>query len=253
MTPPRVRSRRRRPRKAAAVLRPAGPLLALALLLAACGPASSTAFSASELGTGEDGWRGIPIELDRTLPEVTLTDTDGAEVDLATDPLGTPTLLFFGYANCPDICPIHLGTIASAMSSIGVSPNDVQVVFVSVDPERDSPADIERFVGAFDSRFLGLHGDIAVVEDALAQLDLPGPVVEGPDPRGDGDLIGHPAQVIGFDADGVAQRVWPFGARRADWIDDLPLILDEWTAPDADLASEDVATTDGPDQPEDGA
>ena len=218
--------------------RPTLLLAALTVLLAACGPASSTAFSASSLGTAEDGWRGIPIELDRTLPDVTLTSTDGDTVELADDFLGSPTLLFFGYANCPDICPIHLGTIASAMRSIGVSPLDVQVVFVSVDPARDTPEEIERFVDAFDSRFHGLYGDLDVIEDALEQLDLPGPVVEGPDPRGDGDLIGHPAQVIGFDAAGEAQRVWPFGARRADWIDDLPLILDGWTAEDADLESE---------------
>lgn len=217
-------------------------LAALALLLVACEPASSTAFVSSELGTSEDGWRGIPLELDRELPEVTLTDTDGQDVDLAEDLLGTPTLLFFGYANCPDICPIHLGTIASAMRTIGVSPLDVQVVFVSVDPERDTPERIEEFVNAFDRRFVGLHGDLETVEDALAQLDLPGPVVEGPDPRGEGDLIGHPAQVIGFDADGVAHRVWPFGARRADWIDDLPLIAAQWTADDVD--GEDVVGGD---------
>ena len=60
-------------------------------------------------------------------------------------------------------------------------------------------------------------------------LDLPGPVVEGPDPRGEGDLIGHPAQVIGFDADGNARRVWPFGARRGDWVADLPRVVTEWS------------------------
>lgn len=221
--------------------RPTALLALLALLVAACGPASSTAFTASQLGTGDDGWRGIPIELDRTLPEVTLSATDGTEVELDEDLLGTPTLLFFGYANCPDICPIHLGTIASAMSTSGVSPHQVQVVFVSVDPARDTPRDIERFVSAFDARFLGLRGEPPVIEDALDQLDLPGPVVEGPDPRGDGDLIGHPAQVIGFDAEGVAQRVWPFGARRADWIDDLPRIVERWSADDRPPAGDDDA------------
>jgi protein SCO1 len=222
-------------------------LAALAVLLAACGPASATAFTASELGEGDDGWRGIPLELDppRSLPDVELVDTDGDPVALAEDYLGSPTLLFFGYTSCPDICPIHLRTIASAMSSMGVSPDTIDVVFVSVDPERDTPERIEEFVTAFDRRFDGLAGDIATVESALEQLDLPGPVVEGADPRGEGDLIGHPAQVIGFDSDGVAQRVWPFGARRADWVADLPLILEEWTddLDAADVVDEDVPPT----------
>jgi protein SCO1 len=215
---------------------PHRPLLALlaglAVLLAACEPSSATAFTASNLGVGEDGWRGIPLEFDppRTLPDVTLTDVDGDEVALAEDFAGEPVLLFFGYTSCPDICPIHLRTIASSMSALGVSTQQIRVVFVSVDPERDTPERIREFTTAFDRSFVGLHGDLEVVQDALSQLDLPGPVVEGPDPRGEGDLIGHPAQVIGFDHEGVARRVWPFGARRADWVADLPRILEEWTA-----------------------
>jgi protein SCO1 len=208
-------------------------LAALAVLLAACGPASATAFTASDLGVGEDGWRGIPLELEpaRTLPDVTLQDVDGEDVAVADEFAGSPTLLFFGYTSCPDICPIHLRTIASAMSALGMSTQQVEVVFVSVDPERDTPERIEEYLSALQTPFVGLHGDIEVVEEALAQLDLPGPIVEGEDPRGEGDLIGHPAQVIGFDADGVAQRVWPFGARRADWVADLPLIVDQWSEP----------------------
>lgn len=207
-------------------------LAGAAVLLSACEPSTATAFTASNLGEGEDGWRGIPLELDppRTLPDVTLTDVDGAEVALADDLAGRPVLLFFGYTSCPDICPIHLRTIASSMDVLGVSTEQIQVVFVSVDPERDTPERIAEFTTAFDRRFLGLRGDLDVVEEALTELDLPGPVVEGPDPRGEGDLIGHPAQVIGFDHEGVARRVWPFGVRRADWVEDLPRILAEWTA-----------------------
>lgn len=207
-------------------------LAGAAVLLSACEPSTATAFTASNLGEGEDGWRGIPLELDppRTLPDVTLTDVDGDEVALADDLAGRPVLLFFGYTSCPDICPIHLRTIASSMDVLGVSTEQIQVVFVSVDPERDTPERIAEFTSAFDRRFLGLRGDLDVVQEALTELDLPGPVVEGPDPRGEGDLIGHPAQVIGFDHEGVARRVWPFGVRRADWVEDLPRILEEWTA-----------------------
>jgi protein SCO1 len=205
-------------------------LLAAAMLLAGCSstPSSSTALTAQGLSRGPDGWYGMPLTVERSLPDVTLLDTAGAPVSLPADLLGTPTLLFFGYSSCPDICPIHLAAIASAMEQTRTRYDQVQVVFVSVDPERDTPERIEEFLGYFSSRMVGLHGELDVVIDALAQLDLPGPVVEGPDPRGEGDLIGHPAQVIGFDANGQALRVWPFGTRRSDWVADIPRIAREW-------------------------
>ncbi|MFO7778617.1 MAG: SCO family protein [Nitriliruptoraceae bacterium] len=213
--------------------RPGGSSLAALVLLGlvalSCGPASATAISAQGLEPGPDGWRGVPLERERTMPVATLADTDGAAVELHTAFAGTPTLLFFGYTSCPDICPIHLAAIASAMETAGVTFEELDVVFVSVDPERDTPERIEEYLANFDRRITGLHAELEVVEDALGQLDLGGPVVEGPDPRGEGDLIGHPAQVIGFDADGQALRVWPFGARRSDWIADLPRIVEQWS------------------------
>lgn len=210
--------------------RPRHLLLALlAVLVVACDPASSTAVVAQGLAPQTDGWRGLPLERERTLPEVTLLDTAGDEVTLDEAFVGDPTLLFFGYTSCPDICPIHLSAIVSAMHSSGVTFDDLDVVFVSVDPQRDTPERIDEYLANFDARIVGLHEDLEVIEDALAELDLPGPVVEGADPRGEGDLIGHPAQVIGFDAEGRALRVWPFGARRSDWVADLPRVVEEWS------------------------
>jgi protein SCO1 len=206
-----------------------GLLLVLGLLAGACGPASSTSLAAEGLPRQADGWHGIPLEIERTLPEVTLLTTDDEPFVLDEDLLGDPTLLFFGYTSCPDICPVHLAAIASAMNTAGISYDDLDVVFVSVDPERDDPERIDDYLGNFSSRMIGLHEQLPVVTDALSQLDLPGPVVEGADPRGEGDLIGHPAQVIGFDAEGEARRVWPFGARRSDWVNDLPRIVEEWS------------------------
>jgi protein SCO1 len=205
-------------------------LLVVGLVVTACTPTTSTAIAAQGLERQADGWRGLPLERPREMPGVTLLDTDREPFDLAADTVGTPTLLFFGYASCPDICPIHLRTLADAMSKANVSTQQVQVVFVSVDPDRDTPERIEGYLQDLRATtFVGLHGDLDTVEEALRALDLPGPVVEGPDPRGEGDLIGHPAQVIGFDADGNAVRVWPFGARRSDWVADLPRIVEEWS------------------------
>jgi protein SCO1 len=207
----------------------AAVLAVLVLLVAACGPASSTALVSQGLTPQPDGWRGLPLERERAMPDVTLRATDGQPVALAEAFRGDPTLLFFGYTSCPDICPVHLASIAAAMEASGVGYDELDVVFVSVDPDRDTPERIEEYLANFDRRMVGLHAELPVVEDALRQLDLPGPVVEGADPRGEGDLIGHPAQVIGFDAEGRALRVWPFGARRSDWVADLPRIVEEWS------------------------
>jgi len=207
----------------------AGLLVSLALLAAACGPASATSVSTQGLEAGPDGWHGLPVEAPQPLPAGTFTTTDGGTVELAEAFLGTPTLLFFGYTHCPDICPIHLAAIASAMDTTGITYDEIDVVFVSVDPERDTPGHIDAFLENFDPRMYGLHADLGVVADALGQLQLSGPVVEGADPRGEGDLIGHPAQVLGFDADGELRRAWPFGARRSDWVADLPRVVEEWS------------------------
>ena len=217
------------PHRAVAPLRAALSVLLLALLVAGCGPASATSLASEGLAPRADGWRGVPLEPPREMPEVTLTTTEGQDVMLAEAFRGTPTLLFFGYTSCPDICPIHLAAIASAMESTGVGYDELDVVFVSVDPSRDTPGRIEEFLANFSDEMIGLHGERAALESALEQLGLPPTVDEGPDPRGGGDLVGHPAQVIGFDAQGRALRVWPFGARRADWVADLPRILEEWS------------------------
>ena len=204
-------------------------LLALALLVGACGPASATSVSAQGLEPGPDGWHGLPVEGAQTIPEGAFTTTAGRTVERSEAFRGTPTLLFFGYTSCPDICPVHLAAIASAMDTARVTQDECDVEFNSVDPERDTPARIEAFLDNFSPRMHGLHADTEVVTAALDQLSLSGPVVEGADPRGDGDLIGHPAQVIGFDADGDIRRTWPFGARRSDWVVDLPRIVEEWS------------------------
>lgn len=201
----------------------------IGVLAAACSPTTSTALTATGLTPQPDGWRGVPLASPLDLPAVILKTTDGTQFSLRDELIGTPTLLFFGYTSCPDICPIHMAAITAAMKLSDVGFDQLDVVFISVDPDRDTPERIDEWLANFSPRIIGLHGDLDVVGSALDALRMPGPVIEGPDPRGEGDLIGHPAQVIGFDADGRALRAWPFGTRRSDWVLDLPRIVDEWS------------------------
>ena len=92
-----------------------------------------------------------------------LSDPAGATRSLA-DFRGKVVVLFFGYTQCPDACPTTLAELAGAMQKLGADAARVQVLFVTVDPERDNPALLAQYVPAFDQRFLGLYGDAAATE-----------------------------------------------------------------------------------------
>ena len=121
-------------------------LLVAAAALSACAPTSTTAVTdeGEVLGAvqrADDDLHAWVIEDTRRLPDITLTDTDGAPFNLRDDTAGTPTLLFFGYTSCPDVCPVHLATIAAALERPGAPElgRDLQMVFVSVDPGATHP------------------------------------------------------------------------------------------------------------------
>jgi len=117
----------------------------LVAALAACGQ-DGRKFEASDI-TGSSFGR-----------DFALTDPDGKPRTLA-DFRGKAVVLFFGYTQCPDVCPTTLAALAEAMKRLGPDADRVQVLFVTVDPERDDPALLKQYVPAFDSRFLALRGD----------------------------------------------------------------------------------------------
>jgi protein SCO1 len=158
------------------------------------------------------------------MPDLVLTDTTGRPYDLRAETAGRPALLFFGYASCPDICPVHLSVIAQAMDQARISTDRLSVVFVSADPARDTPELMGEYLAAFDPGFVGLTGDLDAVKSAIRSLRLPEPTYDEPDERGF-YLVGHPAAVVAFDASGQARRLYPFGTRRAQWVHDLPMLL----------------------------
>lgn len=105
------------------------------------------------------------LDAPRALPAVTLVDKDGRPftIDVLA---GRPALVFFGFTHCPDICPLTLAVLAQAMDALRNEQDAPAVLFVSVDPGRDTPALIKGYVEAFDPEFLGATAD----EDTLAPL-----------------------------------------------------------------------------------
>lgn len=157
-------------------------------------------------------------------PDLVLTDTEGRAFDLRKDTEGYLTLVFFGYTHCPDVCPIQMATLGAAFAELSPEIRSrMKVVFVSTDPERDTAERLRSWLDAYDRTFVGLRGPIEDINAALATMMLPGIAVM-PGPSHDDPIIGHPAAVLAFDADGMARVRYGFGIRRADWAHDLPLL-----------------------------
>jgi protein SCO1 len=85
---------------------------------------------------------------------------------------GKAVVLFFGFTRCPDVCPTTLADIAQAVKSLGSDAPRVQVLMVSVDPERDTPASLEKYVTAFDPSFVGLRGDLEATKKVAAEFKI---------------------------------------------------------------------------------
>jgi protein SCO1/2 len=119
----------------------------LALVLNACGP-EKPRFEASDVTGAAFGH------------DFKLTDHNGKPRTLA-DFRDKAVVIFFGYTQCPDVCPTTLSDLAAALQKLGAEASRVQVLFVTVDPERDTPELLAQYVPAFNPTFLGLYGDAA--------------------------------------------------------------------------------------------
>jgi protein SCO1/2 len=198
-------------------------LAGLTVLLAGCRVEAPERTEAEERAQ-RTGFRGILLEDGRPRPDFTLADPAGEPVrflDLAEDRL---VLLFFGYTYCPDICPVHMASLAAVKSDLPVADQRrMAVVFVTVDPRRDTPDRIRTWLDNFDRDFVGLRGTEAAVDSIMLAMGLPPGVRDtaaGPDYP-----VGHASQVIAYPP-GVSYRVvYPFGTRQADWVHDLPKLL----------------------------
>ena len=120
-------------------------LTAALLMLVACTP-SGPQFQSSDV-TGSSFGRDFALH-----------DVEGKPRTLA-DFRGKAVVVFFGYTQCPDVCPTTLAALAEAMKQLGPDADRVQVLFVTVDPDRDTPELLGKYVPAFDRRFLGLRGN----------------------------------------------------------------------------------------------
>ena len=157
------------------------------------------------------------VEYGRTLE---LTDQNGKPRHLE-DFRGKAVVLFFGFTHCPDVCPTTLGDVANALQSLGADAGRVQVLFVTVDPERDDQKTLAQYVGAFDPRFLALYGDLAATQRTAREFKI----YFEKRKSGDSYTIDHSAQSYVIDPQGRLRLLVRQDRIREDLADDLRTLL----------------------------
>ena len=203
---------------------------AAALAAAGCGNTGTAgppaAVSAQNPGTYRGDELPTPVALSGA-GVVPFTAADGRQVTLADLQAGHLMLVYFGYTHCPDVCPTTMADLGEALRS---SPPAVQratrVVFVTSDPERDTPRVLRAWLANFDhglpAPFVGLTGPISRVDTAATAVGVP---LQPPTRNPDGSItVDHGAQVLAF-RNGTARVVWLAGTPATDYAHDLATLL----------------------------
>ena len=156
-------------------------------------------------------------------PAIKLTRSDGTP--FALDALqGNFVLLFFGYTSCPDVCPTTMAELKTALDRIGPEKaNKVKVVFVTVDPQRDTPERVQQYANHFNQEFIGLSGSEADLAQVWTDYGIYRSVAEGSPATG--YLVDHTARITLIDQSGSLRSSYGFGTPVEDFVHDLKLLL----------------------------
>jgi protein SCO1 len=202
-------------------MRHALPLLALLALLTAC--AQPTAQSDHADHAQDPMSAGTVLEPPTVLADFSLPSSLGRPLGLA-DLKGKPTLIFFGFTNCPDVCPTTMAEFKRAKTELGDAGDSVNYVLVSVDPERDTPEALAAYLAGFDPGFIGLQGDEATLRRIGRDFGL---FYErgAPDSSGAYD-VQHSSAAYMLDAEGHLSIVYSYGTPYTTYVQDLRAALE---------------------------
>jgi protein SCO1/2 len=189
-------------------------LLPATLLLTACG------------GSDDAPLTGAVLDQPYVVPPTPLTDTDGASYSLAGDTDKRLTLVFFGYTHCPDVCQVVLSTLASAMTRLDEADHEqVDVVFVTTDPERDTEKVLRNYLDRFDPTFIGLTGPIDSIIDVGKGMAVA--VEQGHQLPSGGYDITHGTSVLAIDGGDEVPILWTQGTSATQFASDVHQLLEE--------------------------
>ncbi|WP_086804683.1 SCO family protein [Streptomyces caniscabiei] len=180
----------------------AGALLVAAVLgLSACGTGDSSTTSVAEVSDTGPQRNFTVLDQPFTKPDLVLTDTNGKSYDLRKETAGKPTLIYFGYTNCPDVCPLTMNNLAVAKKEIAkkvpkAELANLRLVFVTTDPERDTSAGLGKWLKGIDSEIVGLTGDFDDIQAGARTLGIS---IAPPTKDKNGKTVSeHGTQVIAF-------------------------------------------------------
>jgi len=156
-------------------------------------------------------------------PEIELTHANGSRFRLS-EMRGRVVMLFFGYTSCPDVCPTTMAELKQALEKIGDKADQVQVLYVTVDPERDTPERVQEYVNHFNPEFMGLSGSESELAKVWNDYGVFREIVEGTSAAG--YLVNHTARVTMIDQQGNLRVSFPFDTPVENIIHDLNLLLE---------------------------
>ncbi len=159
-------------------------------------------------------------------PSFSLRTLAGDPFDFQARTAGRLTLLFFGYTNCPDVCPATMANVSAVTGRLtSTERSQLDVVFVTTDPDRDTPERLGPWLQQFDREIIGLTGSAAELEAAQRAAGI---TVAFRDKGTDNYNVFHAAQVLVYSPDDSSHVVYPAGTRQAEWAADLPKLLARW-------------------------
>ena len=169
-------------------------------------------------------FHGSVIEPPQPAPLISLPASDGSTFNLA-DQNGKLFLLFFGYTSCPDVCPTTLSDMRQVLAGLGDRAKSVQVVFITVDPQRDTADKLKRYLSVFGSSFVGLSGSIDQMEPVWKEYG----VYRQIQPVGTTEnyTVDHSAFIYVIDTKNQLRMTYPFGTDVDFIIKDISFLLKE--------------------------
>ncbi|HLL34595.1 SCO family protein [Streptomyces sp.] len=200
-------------------------LAAASLTLSACGSESGSGAPVTVVSEEPGADRAATV-LDQPFekPDLVLTDTRGKTYDLRKETAGRPTLIYFGYTNCPDVCPSTMSNIAVAKKQLPEAQQDqLRIVFVTTDPERDTPRALGTWLKGIDPQAVGLTGDFATIQAGARTLGIS---IEPPKKEKGKVVSMHGTQVVAFSPKTDAGYVlYGEDATVDDYTKDLPKLV----------------------------
>ena len=187
------------------------------LALAGCASSGTPAASGSQAPASVSGaaqkYAGVNLATPYRRPTFTLTDQGGQPFDFKAVTAGVPTLLYFGYTRCPDVCPTTMSDLAQALNQTSATARaTTRVAFITTDPAHDTPPVLKSWVGHYNPAFVGLTADTAATRAAAVAMGIP---ILDPQTHGTATMAFR---------NGTSSVVWLSGTPVSDYAHDLALL-----------------------------